>query len=203
MAEETVLLPGGRRVEGTLADPGSARSLVVAAPPHPQFGGSRSNRNLLATSEYLVDRGIAALRFDYGAWDEGLGEREDVRNAIRWGAEQYDRVGAFGYSFGGVMVALAAATVEESLCGVSLLAPAAQVADFDPAETLSAIDAPLQVAYGSRDDSADWEPFVEAARAVEATVSEISGDHFFVGQSDRVAGKVGEHLAGCGDGAGG
>ena len=202
MADETVLLPGGRQVEGTLADPGDARAVVVAAPPHPQFGGSRSNRHLLATSEYLLDRGIATMRFDYGAWDEGLGEREDVRNAIRWGAEHYDRVGAFGYSFGGVMVALAAATVEESLCGVSLLAPAAQVADFDPVETLAGIDAPLQVAYGSRDDTADWEPVVEAARSVGATVSEIAGDHFFVGQGEQVAETVGEHLVGACAGTG-
>jgi hypothetical protein len=199
MTEETVLLPGGRRVEGTLEDPGesgAARAVVVEAPPHPRFGGSRSNRLLRAVADALVERGLAAMRFDYGEWDDGRGERADVENAIRWGAERYDRVGAFGYSFGGAMVALAAGSVDRPLCGVSLLAPAAQVADFDPFDTLAAIAAPLQVVYGSRDETAAWESIVEAARERGASVAQFEGDHFFVGQQAAIGESVADHLVG-------
>lgn len=194
MSRETVRLPGARLVEGTLEDPGDADTVVVECPPHPQYGGNRHDRNLTALSEFLLEHGIAALRIDYGEWDGGRGEQQDVETAIEWAAARYARVGLFGYSFGSIMAALAAAATEESLFAVSLLAPAAQVLDFDPASTLASIDAPLQVVYGTRDDTAEWEGVVEVARDLDVAVSEISGDHFFVGQQRTVAEVVGEHL---------
>lgn len=198
MAGDTVLIPGARSVEGTLDGPDDADTLVVACPPHPQFGGNRSNRLLVEVSDAMAERGVATLRFDYGDWDEGHGEREDVRNALRWGSERYDFVGVFGYSFGGAMAALAAGTVEVPVCAVSLLAPASQVTDFDVEATVEAIDAPLQVVTGSRDNTAAWEPIAEAARAAGATVETIEGDHFFVGQGPTVAETVtGFLLANC------
>ena len=196
MEQRTVPVPGARRVEATLDVPADASAVVVACPPHPQFGGNRHDSKLEAVRDFLAERGVATLRFDYGPWDEGLGEREDVRNALRWGNENFERVGLFGYSFGGAMALFAAGSVDVDLCGVSLLAPAAQVVDdFDAQAVLSAIDAPVQVVYGSRDETADWEPLVEAARATDATVLAIEGDHFFVGQLEKVGAAVGEFLA--------
>lgn len=194
MAAETVLVPGARRVEGTLQGPDGADALVVECPPHPQYGGNRNDRNLTALADDLEAADIASLRIDYGDWDEGRAEREDVRNALRWGAERYDRVGVFGYSFGSIMTALAASSVAVDLCAVSMLAPAARVADFDPEETIPAIEAPLQVVIGTRDDTANWEPVAEVARETGAAVVEISGDHFFVGQQAKVAETVAEHF---------
>jgi hypothetical protein len=197
MTAETVLVPGARRVEATLDAPSAATdTCVVACPPHPQHGGHRGDRRLTAVSDYLTERGIAVLRFDYGDWDHGEGEREDVRNALRWAAERYERVGLFGFSFGGAMAALAAATTEVDLCGVALLAPAAQVAaDLDAQATLAAIDAPLSLVYGTRDTTAEWKPFYRAAETVGATTDAIEADHFFVGQSETVAAAVGGVLA--------
>lgn len=196
MADETVLVPGARSVEATLDEPTEgAETCVVACPPHPQFGGHRGDRRLRSVSDFLTDRGIAVLRFDYGAWDEGQGEREDVRNALRWAADRYERVGLFGFSFGGAMAALAGATTEVDLCGVALLAPAAQVADdLDAEAILGAIDAPIRVVYGTRDTTAEWKPFYRAAEAIGASIESVEGDHFFVGQSERVASAVGEFL---------
>lgn len=194
MAGESVLLPGPRSAAGTLDDPDGADSVVVACPPHPQYGGNRADRNLLAVRDHLQEADIATLRFDYGDWDGGRGEREDVRNAVRWSGERYERVGVFGYSFGAMMAALAAGTVDSPLCAVSLLAPAAQVVEVDPRELLDAIEAPLQVVVGTRDDTADWRQLAEAARPTDATVTEIQGDHFFVGQGEKVARTVGAHF---------
>jgi hypothetical protein len=50
---------------------------------------------------------------------------------------------------------------------------------------------PVQVVYGTRDETADWEPLVERARELGDEVVEMSADHHFVGQ----AGKVGETVA--------
>ncbi|MGM0397661.1 MAG: alpha/beta hydrolase [Halobacteriota archaeon] len=196
MADTTVLVPGARTVEATLDEPtDGGDACVVACPPHPQHGGHRGDRRLQAVSDYLVDRGIAVLRFDYGEWDDGAAEREDVRNALRWAADRYERVGLFGFSFGGAMAALAAASTPVDLCGVALLAPAAQVADdLDATATLEAIDAPLRLVHGTRDTTAEWKPFYRAAETLDASIESVAGDHFFVGQSDAVAAAVGEFL---------
>ncbi|MFC4550755.1 MULTISPECIES: alpha/beta hydrolase [Halorussus] len=198
MNSEDLPIPGGRDVRATLDEPdsGSARSIVVACSPHPQHRGHRGDARLKAVSEYLVARGIACLRFDYGEWDEGYGEREDARNALRWARERYDRVGIFGFSFGTAVAALAAASVDPQPEAVSLLAPTPRLADdLDTVAALDDVESPIQVVYGTRDDTVDWEPVVERARELDHEVVEISGDHFFVGQHEKVADAVGGFLA--------
>ncbi|MCG1003818.1 MULTISPECIES: dienelactone hydrolase family protein [Halobacterium] len=197
MRQETVLVPGARDVEATLDSPDDgASTCVVLCPPHPQHRGHRGDERLVAVAESLVERGVAALRFDYGDWDEGLGEREDARNAVRWASERYERVGLFGFSFGASIAALAAASVDVELCAVSLLAPAAELeAGLNAADALADITAPLQVVFATRDTTADWEPVVAAARELDCEVVELGADHFFVGRTDNVADAAAPFLA--------
>jgi alpha/beta superfamily hydrolase len=196
MDQETVLVPGARDVEATLdSPPGGASTCIVMCPPHPQHRGHRADDRLVAVSEYLTDRGVAALRFDYGDWDEGRGEREDARNALRWASERYDTVGIFGFSFGGSVAVLAAAPTDVELCAVSLLAPAVELpAGLNAADALAEVAGPLQVVYATRDTTADWEPVVERARELDCEVVELDGDHFLVGKLDNVAETVGPFL---------
>lgn len=196
MDQETVLVPGARDVEATLdSPPGGASACVVMCPPHPQHRGHRGDARLEAVSEHLVGEELACLRFDYGDWDEGRGEREDARNALRWADDRYGTVGVFGFSFGGSIAALAAATTEVELCAVSLLAPAAELpAGLNAADALADVTAPLQVVYATRDDTADWQPVVDAARELDCKVVERDSDHFFVGKLDTVAETVGPFL---------
>lgn len=192
-----VVVPGGRDVRGTLDGPTESDAIVIACPPHPRHGGSRTDGRLVAVSEALAERDVGCLRFDYGPWDGGYGEREDVRNAIRWAADRADRVGVFGYSFGASQAILAAATVDRSVAGTSALAPTASLADdLDVVATLDELDeaTALQVLYGSRDTTVDWGPVVERARERDAEIVELSGDHFFVGQRVQIAGHVSEFL---------
>jgi alpha/beta superfamily hydrolase len=182
-----VRVPSSRSVPATLDEPtGSTDSCVVACPPHPQLGGSRSNNKLTAVAEALVERDVACLRFDYGEWDDGRGEQHDASDALEWARKHYARVGLFGFSFGGG-VALLVAADRDDLVAVSALAPAARLsAEFDAVAALDRIEAPLQVIYGERDDTADWEPVVARARELDASVEAIPGDHHFVGQTDDV-----------------
>lgn len=191
-----VLVPGGRDVRGTLEEPGSDEiageegpdAIVVACPPHPQQGGSRSDQRLVAVSEALLEAGIACLRFDYGPWDEGYGEREDVRNAIQWASERYDTVGVFGYSFGATLALLAAADVDPTPDAVAVLAPTTRLAnDLDALREVDGLEPSLHVLYGERDTTVDWEPIVERAGERGEETTPLAGDHFFLGARDEIA----------------
>jgi hypothetical protein len=192
----TVLVPGGRDVRATL-DSVDGDAVVVACPPHPQHGGTRRDGRLRAVGDALGERGIDCLRFDYGPWDEGRGERADARNALRWATERYDRVGLFGYSFGGAVALVTAADSDDARPdAVSALAPISRLeSGASAADAVYDVSVPMQVCYGVRDDTADWQAVVEAARAAGATVEELPADHFFVGQEAKVATTVADFLA--------
>ncbi|GAA0673335.1 alpha/beta hydrolase [Natronoarchaeum mannanilyticum] len=184
-----MILPGARDVRGRL-DEASANgsepdAAVVACPPHPEQGGSRSDPRLRAVADALGERGVDCLRFDYGPWDEGVGERADARDAVAWATERYDAVGLFGYSFGASVAVLAAADLD--LRALSALAPTARLApDLDAVAALDRIDCPAQVIVGERDDTVDWEPVAERAAELGHAVERLPADHFFVGRHDRV-----------------
>lgn len=202
---ETILVPGGRDVRGTLdtagANPNSdsedasdADAVVVACPPHPQQRGHRGDERLVAVADELTRRGVDCLRFDYGPWDEGRGERADARRAVEWATERYDRAGLFGFSFGGA-VALLTAADDADVAAVSALAPASGLADgSDVVAAFEEIPVPVQVVYGTRDDVADAAAVAERAREFEQSVVELEADHFFVGQSGTVADRVADFL---------
>ncbi|RQG94355.1 alpha/beta hydrolase [Natrarchaeobius chitinivorans] len=185
-----VLIPAGRDVRGTLEEPAAgADVIVVACPPHPQRGGSRSDGRLVAVADALRESGIACLRFDYGAWDEGYGERADVRNVVRWAADRYERIGVFGYSFGATEALLASADLE-AVDAVSALAPTARLADdLDAISALETLAVPVQILYGERDTTVEWEPVVDGATDRD-DVTPLPADHFFVGQRERIATEV-------------
>lgn len=195
---DAVLVPGERDVRASLDRGGDGSdAVVVACPPHPEHGGRRHDARLTAISEALVGVGINCLRFDYGSWDEGRGERVDANHAVEWAHERYDRVGLFGYSFGAT-VALLTAT-EARVDAISALAPTASLApdrdgvdtpDLDAVSALDAIDAPVQIVYGTRDSTVEWEPVVERARKLGHRTDDLAADHFFVGQHGTVADQV-------------
>jgi alpha/beta superfamily hydrolase len=206
--DETVLVPGGRDVRasldsaesagaGTGTDEGygdRATACVVACPPHPRHGGHRGDDRLVAASDELTARGVDCLRFDYGEWDEGYGERADATNAVAWARERYARVALFGFSFGATTALLAAADGAE-VEAVSALAPTARLADdLDVVDSFDRIPVPVQVLYGTRDDTVEWEPVVERARETHQAVVEFGADHFFIGQAGKVAVRVADFL---------
>ena len=194
-----VIVPGTRDVRATLDEPigeGSTNPVVVACPPHPRHGGHRGDPRLRAVSDALSDAGIVCLRIDYGEWDEGYGEREDVRNAIRWGLDRYERVGVFGYSFGSALAILASASTTNDVDAVSALAPPTRLAsDLDVLSALEELRCPVQIVYGTRDSTVDSESVAQRTRERGDEVVEIGADHFFVGQQQKVARTVATFLA--------
>lgn len=179
---ETVLVPSDRDVRGTLDAPDSG-DCVVACPPHPEYGGSRSNPVLRTVSD-AVD--CACLRFDYGAFDGGRGELADTRAALAWARERFDAVSLFGYSFGGCLALVAAAREsreDRPPAAVGALAPAPRLTDdVDAVAAVADIDCPVGVVYGERDTTVDPGPVADRVRAHGGTVEVLPADHFFVGQ---------------------
>lgn len=192
-----VRLGGSRDLHATL-DGGTGRAVVVACPPHPQAGGDRTDSRLRAVSEALPAP-VDCLRFDYGPWDGGEGEQDDVRVALDW-AQSYDRVGLFGFSFGGAvsLAAMVDAEADTQPRAISVLAPAVGGVGERVLTGLDVLACPVQVVYGERDDTVDWQPVVERARERGHTVETLPADHFFVGQRARagecVASFLVEHL---------
>jgi len=200
-----IRIPGGRDVRASLdsatAADTDAGAVVVACPPHPQMGGDRHDSRLQGVSDAVTEAGVDCLRIDYGPWDEGRGERTDVRRALAWAADQYGRLGLFGFSFGGTIALLAAVPEGEWPAPdvLSVLAPGAGLTDVDVVAALDGIRCPVQVVYGERDDTADWEPVIERARELGYAVEAFPAGHFFVGQQAKAADRVCEfvcaHLA--------
>ena len=195
---DTVLIPGGRDVRAALdtaaSDGARSDAVVVACPPHPQRRGHRGDERLLAASDALTERGTDCLRFDYGDWDEGYGETTDADAAVGWALDRYDRVGLFGFSFGGT-VALVTAASRPVLAGVCALAPTASLnPDVDAVAALDELvgrGVPTRVLYATRDSTAEWEPVVERAEGLGVETVAFDSDHFLVGRS----GSVGEAVA--------
>jgi alpha/beta superfamily hydrolase len=193
---EEVVVPSDRDVRGTLDAPDDD-ACVVACPPHPQMGGSRTDARLRAVCDAL-DR--ACLRIDYGPWDGGPGELADVRDALAWARSEFGEVALFGYSFGGCLALVTAERESEAAqppSRVAALAPAARITgDVDAVAAVDAIDCPVAVVYGERDTTVDAAAVADRVRERGGTVEVVSADHHFVGQTGKVAASVASFLSG-------
>ena len=178
---------------------------VVVCHPHPRMGGDMTSNVVLAAVEGLVERGIAALRFNFrgsgaseGSHDDGRGERDDVRAALRFAGalDELDagRVGLAGYSFGAGM---AAAVASDDLPALALIAMPLSMAGGDDSP-LTTYGNPLLLMAGDMDEYCEAGALAELAGTlgdhVETQVVE-GVDHFWVGHESTVRSSVGEFFA--------
>src|SRR2546421_2198062 len=91
MSESLSLHPeDGVVLEAELDTPESVRAGAVLCHPHPQYGGTMRSIVISALFDALPAHGVQTLRFNFrgverstGAFDEGRGERLDVRAGLR------------------------------------------------------------------------------------------------------------------------
>ena len=118
-----------------------APGMAVLCHPHPLHGGSMHNKVVHTLARTLNGLGVAALRFNFrgvgasaGQYDDGRGERDDLRAVLRWVRQQ--GAGAplclAGFSFG-AWVALAVAQDQPPDCLI-LVAPPVNHFDFSGLE---------------------------------------------------------------------
>ena len=141
-AHQSLLLDGPAGALEVVVDfpePAEARPLVaVVCHPLPTEGGTMHNKVVTMVARALRELGATTVRFNFrgtgasaGEFDDGRGEREDLRAVVDWvqDARPGDRLWLAGFSFGAFVSLKAAATLQpEALISI---APPAGRWDFD------------------------------------------------------------------------
>ena len=109
---ESLFVPGpAGRLEALLEEPENAEpsEACLVCHPHPLFGGTMHNKVVYRTARGLRRSGSVVLRFNFrgvnlseGVHDQGHGEVEDARAALRVLRERYPDLpyALAGFSFG-------------------------------------------------------------------------------------------------------
>ncbi len=187
---------------------------VVICHPHPLLGGSMDNNVVYALEDHCMKRGLATLCFNFrgvgrsrGDYDHMRGEVGDVTSAL-WrlaGRAEVDstRLGVMGYSFGGLMAAMAASRLLSensrdelnSLCALALalVSPMAPLKGWEGEESLKPLykSPPLTlVVTGTKDRYCS----VNSARSLAVQVGpearlviQEGADHFYMDMEQETA----------------
>jgi alpha/beta superfamily hydrolase len=100
--------PAGR-LEAIFKPAGDSDRLAVVAHPHPAHGGTMHNKVVYRAAQALNQARVATLRFNFrgvglseGAYDEGRGERDDLRAVLDYAGQRYAvrQLIVGGFSFG-------------------------------------------------------------------------------------------------------
>lgn len=98
-------------LEAILKEPagGEIKGAALVCHPHPLGGGTMHNKVVYRVAAGLNEAGFVTLRFNFrgvgastGAHDDGVGEKDDVRDALQFLIEKYPSqpVTLAGFSFG-------------------------------------------------------------------------------------------------------
>ena len=188
--EEKISFASGElSLEGLLSR-GEGDGGVVISHPHPLYGGEMRNQVVGIIQEVFAGKGRTTLRYNFrgvgrsqGEYDEGVGEQEDVRAAVRYLKELgVKEVYLVGYSFGAWVNARAALDLPD-VAGSILVAPPQAMMDFsflkDDSKTRLVI-------VGERDDYGPVEEIMKIVEKMNPSPPVIvipDADHFFSGAS--------------------
>jgi alpha/beta superfamily hydrolase len=201
MGEKSIFIDSeGLKIQGLLESlPGDKGAVVTH--PHPLYGGEMHNNVVEAIVEAYRKKGYSTLRFNFrgaggsqGSYDNGIGEQEDVRAALRYLSDLHKRViDLAGYSFGAWVNALGLETFDQ-VNRVIMVSPPLNFVDFD---FLSCNPKIQLVIVGDHDEIAGVKAIEEKLPVwnPEATLRIIHGtDHFYGGKTDELRSIIGEFL---------
>ena len=164
-AHQSLLLDGPAGALEVVVDfpePADARPLVaVVCHPLPTEGGTMHNKVVTMVARALRELGATTVRFNFrgtggsaGEFDDGRGEREDLRTVVDWvqDARPGDRLWLAGFSFGAYVTLAAAADLLPD--AVISIAPPAAGRGWDFA-AIPAPDVPWLVVQGDADEIID------------------------------------------------
>ena len=164
-AHQSLLLDGPAGALEVVVDfpePAEARPLVaVVCHPLPTEGGTMHNKVVTMVARALRELGATTVRLNFrgtgasaGEFDDGRGEREDLRAVVDWvqDARPGDRLWLAGFSFGAYVTLAAAAELLPD--AVISIAPPAAGRGWDFA-AIAAPDVPWLVVQGDADEIID------------------------------------------------
>ena len=170
--------------------PPKGPAVAVICHPHPAHGGTMHNKVVYHIARGLMAAGLPTLRFNYrgvglseGAYDDGIGEQDDIHAAIDWAEAQHpgEKILVAGFSFGarfGLAVGLQRPSVTR-LVGVGLAVRLLE------GESLVGGDKPALFIHGDRDEfgpDSDVESLIAGWNA-PAELRVFTGcGHFFDGR---------------------
>jgi alpha/beta superfamily hydrolase len=183
----------GHTLEGELRVATAERAGMVLCHPHPQYGGTMRSLVISALFGALPAVGVTCLRFNFrgvegseGTYDEGRGERHDVRAAIRALDAHLGPATPLvltGWSFG---ADVALSSPDPRLAGWLAIAPPLRFLADEAA--VGADERPKLVVLAQHDEFRPPGEVEAVAAAWQATeVQVVAGaSHFFVGHTEAV-----------------
>lgn len=185
-------------LEGLLRLPGDEATqppmVGVVCHPHPAHGGTMHTKVVFRIAQTLGELGFPALRFNFrgigrssGAYDKGVGERDDVRAALDEIARRYPGVPIClaGFSFGtwvGLPIGCADSRVRQ-LIGVGV--PTSLLTT----DALADCAKPKLIAQGGEDQygpQSSLLPWYDALPQPKALAIISQTDHFFTGREQEL-----------------
>src|SRR5579863_1995524 len=189
---ESLFLEGpAGRLEALLEEPDTAvpRMAAVVCHPHPRGGGTMHNKVVYRMARGLRRAGAVVLRFNYrgvnlseGAYDEGVGEKEDARTAIAFLTSRYPEAPLWlaGFSFGSrIALSLGCEGV-----GAKILIAVGFPAAYRDSTALGRCDVPRVFIQSTNDEfgpRAAMEEYFESLNGAKRLYWVEAGDHFFDG----------------------
>jgi len=180
----------------------AARRVALVCHPHPVYGGTLHNKVVFRAAKAALAAGLPTLRFNFrgagkstGTFDQGNGEREDVRAALNHLAGRFPSlpIHLIGFSFG-AWVGLAVGADDQR---VSALVGLGLPVDSHDCSFLRQIDKPKLIIQGTQDQYGSKQRVAElyASLAQPKQIHWVEGaDHFFTGRLVEVQEALSEFL---------
>jgi len=175
--------------------------------PHPQHGGTMSNKVVYTLYQSFVRRGFSALRFNFrgvgrsqGIFDNGPGELSDAASALDWMQSHNSNARTCwigGFSFG-AWVAMQLMMRRPEISGFISVSPPANIHDFS---FLAPCPASGLILHGDKDDIV---PIVSVEKLVKKLKTQKNikidyrvlkgGDHFMQEHCVELMAMIDDHL---------
>ena len=192
-ASQTLTIPGPAGTLEALLDlpavTATPESVAVICHPHPQYGGTMTNKVVYSIARAFNEAGAPSVRFNYrgvgksaGSYDEGNGETDDALAVIDWAAQRWPgaRLYLGGFSFGGAVAIRAAAA--RDVARLVTVAPAIRRVKVDER---SLPQCPWLIVQGDQDELVDPKDIQQWVQSLPESpqLAMLDGvEHFFHGR---------------------
>ena len=165
------------------------QAVAIVCHPHPQYGGTMTNKVVYSLARAFNEAGAPAVRFNYrgvgastGTYGEGNGETDDALAVFDWAAQRWPGAQLWlgGFSFGGAVAIRAAA--QRNVVRLVTVAPAIRRV---PVDASSLPQCPWLIVQGDSDELVDPNDIQQWAQALPEAprLAMLSGvEHFFHGR---------------------